>query len=374
MSTENMKGVKFNNILSKILLTDNFKYQFTIPTDKSPRAMKMFDFIERKVIKMDLDAVEIDRPIFIVSLPRTGSTMLQNVMCKQSNIGYFSQLMNNYYPYFAPMDKMQKKFDLNFHGERFIGDSVMVDVTGPSDPIHIWNSWIRKDPFVAQYKHYRKEDLSKDQIDEIHTSIKKALWCQGGEKNRFLIKSPGILAYLPLVNDLFPDAKFIHLIRDPRDCANSLIKLTKKSLAQIKLISENVKDYKHAGKTPVSYPHVPNLVKYIDEFGIDDIRTAAHVCKDSIEIVEAYKANLKSFYEVRYEDILADPENKMREILEFCELPEPPASNKEYWDLLGGVGTVSHKNNYTDQDVVEDICSDVMQRYGYSVTEDSEKA
>jgi len=369
MSTKDLKGVKFNNFLSKVLLSNNFKYQFTIPTEKSPRTMKFFDFIERNVMDLDLSSVEIDRPIFIVSLPRTGSTMLQNILCKHEKVGYFSQLMNSYYPSFAPMDKLQKMLDLNFTGERFIGDSVMVDVTGPSDPIHIWNSWIRKDPFVAQYKHYRKEDLSQEQIEEIYTSIKKALWCQGGGKNRFLIKSPGILAYLPLVNDLFPDAKYIHLVRDPRDCANSLIKLTRKSLAQIEMIAKDIKGYKHAGKTPVSYPHVPNLVSYIDEFGIDDIRTAAHVCNDAVAMVDDYKSNLKNYYEVRYEDILGDPKNKLREILDFCELAEPSESNTDYWNLVGKVGTVQHKNSYKDQDVVESICGDLMEKYGYAKTE-----
>ena len=43
-----------------------------------------------------------------------------------------------------------------------------------------------------------------------------------------MIKSPGIIPYLPLVNELFPDAKFVHLVRDPRQCSNSMIKLTRK--------------------------------------------------------------------------------------------------------------------------------------------------
>lgn len=366
MTTKDLSNVEFNNFFSRVLLKDNYRYQFTIPTEKSPGLMKILGFCERNLMNIDLSNIEVDRPIFIISLPRTGSTMLQNVICKHEKVGFFSHTMNNYYPNFAPVDWLREKLNLNLRGERFIGDSIMVDTTSPSDPIHIWNSWIRKDPFVAKYVHYRMSDLDPAQIDEIYTSIKKALWCFKGRANRFLIKSPGMLAYLPLVNDLFPDAKYIHLVRDPRDCANSLIKLTRKSIAQIEMISRDVKGYKHAGKTPVSYPHVPKLPEYIREFGIDNIRTAANVCVDAMNMVDSYKANLKNFYEVRYEDILANPDGKMAEILNFCELPSPSLANTEYWETLKGVGTVFHKNQYADQALIEDICADVMQRYGYA--------
>ncbi len=365
MSTKNLDNVEFNNFFSRILLKNNYRYQFTIPIDKSPGLMNLLKFVENRVMNIDLSGIPVDRPIFIISLPRTGSTMLQNIICAHEQVGYFSHTMNNYYPYFAPVDWLREKLDLNLKGERFIGDSIMVDTTSASDPIHIWNSWIRKDPFVAKHVLYRKEDLSQEQIDEIYTSIKKALWCQKGGKNRFLIKSPGMLAYLPLVNDLFPDAKYIHLVRDPRHCANSLIKLTKKSIAQIELISKEIKNYKHAGKTPVSYPHVPKLPEYMEQFGVDNIKTAANVVEDSINMVNDYRDNLANFHEVRYEDILQNPSQKLEELLNFCDLELPDKSNQAFWDQMNNVGTVKHKNNYTDYEIVESICSGSMAKYGY---------
>ena len=174
-----------------------------------------------------------------------------------------------------------------------------------------------------------------------------------------------MLAYLPLVNDLFPDAKYIHLVRDPRHCANSLIKLTKKSIAQIELISKEIKNYKHAGKTPVSYPHVPKLPEYMEKFGVDNIKTAANVVEDSINMVNDYRDNLANFHEVRYEDILQNPSQKLEELLNFCDLELPDKSNQAFWEQMNNVGTVKHKNNYTDYEIVESICSGSMAKYGY---------
>lgn len=366
MTTKDVSKVEFNNFFSKLLLKSNYQYQFTIPTEKPPALMKLLGFCERHLMNIDLTDIKVDRPIFIISLPRTGSTMLQNIICHHENVGYFSHTMNNYYPHFCPVEWLREKLDLNLRGERFIGDSVMVETTSPSDPIHIWNSWIRKDPFVPKFIRYHLSDLSDEQIEEIYSSIKKALWCFKGQKNRFLIKSPGMLLYLPLVNELFPDAKYIHLVRDPRYCANSLVKLTKKSVAQIEMISKEVKNYQHANKTPVSYPHVPKLPEYLQQYGLEDIRTAANVCNDALNMVEECRQSLGSFYEVRYEDILSDPEGKLSEILSFCELPEPAVNNEQYWSTLAGVGKVQHKNNYADYEVITEICKENMQRHGYT--------
>lgn len=372
MNTNKNENVEYANFFSKLLLSDSYKYQFTIPPTVPTRKARFLSYCERKFMNVDISSIEIDRPIFIVSLPRTGSSMLQNIISKQGKVGYFSHLMNVYYPNFVAMDRIREKLNLDLKGERFIGDSVMLDTTGPCDPIPIWNKWIKKDPFTPKFLDLKLADLSENQIDEIRSSIKKALWCSRGKNNRFMIKSPGIIPYLPLVAELFPDAKFVHLVRDPRQCANSLLKLTNKSINQINMIAEEKKGYEYSGKTPVSYPHLPRLAEYIEKFGVDDIRTAANVWRDGMNFVDNLKGDLGSFYEVRYEDILSNPKDELYKILDFCELDIPSLRNETFWKELSSVGTVFHKNAYSDFDVIEDICADTMQRYGYQKSANSQ--
>ena len=128
MSTKNLDNVEFNNFFSRILLKNNYRYQFTIPIDKSPGLMNLLKFVENRVMNIDLSGIPVDRPIFIISLPRTGSTMLQNIICAHEQVGYFSHTMNNYYPYFAPVDWLREKLDLNLKGERFIGDLSLIHI------------------------------------------------------------------------------------------------------------------------------------------------------------------------------------------------------------------------------------------------------
>jgi hypothetical protein len=357
--------VEYANFLSRLLLSQDFKYQYTIPPSASSAKKGFLQFYENLFLNVDLTGIEIEKPIFIVSLPRTGSTMLNTLMSAHDDVAYFSHLMNVSYPHFCAMDHIRTKLKLELNGERFIGDSIMVNLTGPSDPIPIFNKWIRKDPFVPKYLSLTKASLSEEQIDEIFTSIKKAIWCMEGNRSRFLMKSPGIIPYLPLVRELFPDAKYVHLVRDPRPCANSLIKLAHKTIAQGEMITRAKKKFEYSGKTPVTYPHLPNLPKYLEQYGIEDIRTAANIWKDGMDFVEHEKDTLDHFFEVRFEDILLHPETSLRNIFEFCELTMPDKTNLNFWKNLNGVGTIHHKNQYAQFELIEEICKGTMERYGY---------
>lgn len=357
--------VEYANFLSKVLLSENYKYQYTIPPSISPSRKRFLTFYEKHFLNVDVSGIKVEKPIFIVSLPRTGSTMLNTLMSQHRDVAYFSHLMNVYYPHFCAMDHIRGKLNLELNGERFIGDSIMLNTTGPSDPIPIFNKWIRKDPFIPQYWALTKESLSDEQIDEIFTSIKKAIWCNKEQASRFLMKSPGLIPYLPMVRGLFPDAKYVHLVRDPRPCANSMIKLTQKTIAQGKMIERAKKKFEYKGKTPVSYPHLPKTAEYIQEFGIDNIKTAANIWNDAMNFVEDQKDTLDNFYEIRFEDILQNPEKSIGDIFDFCELSMPDENNHEFWGKLKGVGTIHHKNKYADYELVEDICKGTMERYGY---------
>ena len=150
MKTNVNTDVVYSNFISKVLLSDSYKYQFTIPPSVPKRKAKFLSFCERNFMNIDISDIKIEKPIFIVSLPRTGSSMLQNIMSKQGDVGYFSHLMNVYYPNFVAMDRIREKLNLDLKGERFIGDSVMLDTTGPCDPIPIWNKWIKKRPVYTE--------------------------------------------------------------------------------------------------------------------------------------------------------------------------------------------------------------------------------
>lgn len=93
-------------------------------------------------------------------------------------------------------------------------------------------------------------------------------------------KSPGYLAHLPLLKHLFPTARVVHVIRDPRDCCLSLKRAYGKSMRRS---AYRWQRRVLAARTAAgSFPH--------------------------------------DYHELRYEDLLASPASTLRSLCDFLEL------------------------------------------------------
>lgn len=180
------------------------------------------------------------------------------------------------------------------------------------------------------------------------------------------MKMPGFVPHILLLQDLFPDAKFIHLVRDARYCANSMIKLYNLCHDQLAYIRKSHNPDLGDGREFVPYPHLRKFPEYMSKYGPGDIRMAAHLWNDSIHFMNERRKDVKNLYDIRYEDILTHPTEEMSKIFDFCELAPVSKDNGDYWRMIDGVGKISHRNNYAHFDVIEKICRETMRQYGYA--------
>lgn len=98
------------------------------------------------------------------------------------------------------------------------------------------------------------------------------------KKARWLEKTPGNILHVPQIFEFWPDAKVIHIVRDPRDVYASLRQIRK----------------------------------------WDTVTTFGNLwCK----FLWAGAKAAPSAYEIRYENIILEPEKTMRAVLEFLEEP-----------------------------------------------------
>lgn len=359
--------VKFANLQSWLLLRGLFERQYIIPV-QPPKLLEQFlIWFERQMMNVDITNIRIDRPIFIIALPRVGSSMTQNIICAHPNISYISNTMHQFRRCFCAAEDLRRRFNLNAEGERYLGDSVIIDTRTPSDAVAFWGEWFKEDFYSLDYVDRKIEDFSSDEIERIKGIIRKMIWCFGsdGRADRFFTKNPGLISRILLLKDIFPDAKFIHIVRDPRMVANSLIKLYKSDHAQLIKIRSKMRHGVYDDKPFIPYPRLPNLAENIKKYGPEDIRTTAHIWNDAVSFINERKEQLPSFYEIRYEDILANPKEMIFKIFEFCELPQISEDNTEFWQKISQVGVIHHKNIYGNFEIVEEICHNNMQRYGY---------
>lgn len=98
-------------------------------------------------------------------------------------------------------------------------------------------------------------------------------------------KSPNYREHLPTLHALWPEARFIHIIRDVRDVCLSSHKAWGKSI-------------------------VRNAQRWMDELS---------ACREAGHALGA------AYHELRYEDLLAEPEDALRRICAFLELDFDPA-------------------------------------------------
>lgn len=111
-------------------------------------------------------------------------------------------------------------------------------------------------------------------------------------KPRWGDKTPAYMRYLPLVERLFPEAVFVHLIRDGRDCALSFLAMPDDAPTR-------------------TWAHPT---------------TAAGVaCQWTTEVRDAQtrgrRVGPSRYLEVRYEALVTEPERLVREICAFAGLP-----------------------------------------------------
>lgn len=359
------KTYQYLNPGTRLVFRRLFENQFSIPPPLPWYFKAILKLYDRCLLKVNVTHIKLEKPIFLIGLHRTGTTMLQDLVCSHPNVGFINNCMAYSPENFCGIEKLRKILKMNSEGERILADSVKVSWDSPNEGILFWSNWLKEDPYSLQYHSKKMEDFNWGEIQDIHHSIKEILWCFDGRGQRFFSKNPRLLPHLSLLKDLFPDGKFIHIVRDARSCANSLVKFYRLEQSQLEFIrSRGGKNYFPEGPF-ISFPRLPHLAEYVQSYGPDSLETTARLWSDALDWVRGIKDSIPNFYEVRYEDILAQPREEMEKLFSFCELESIPTDHSHYWDKLKEVGKVHHVNRYGGFDLVEDLCRENLHRYGY---------
>jgi hypothetical protein len=169
-------------------------------------------------------------------------------------------------------------------------------------------------------------------------------------KDRWGDKTPMYMQYLPLLERLFPDALFVHLVRDGRDAAVSFLTMPE-------------------GIVTRTWAHPRS--------------TADFACQWRTEVEAAQRLGTRvgseRYLEVRYEALVADPEDEVKRICRFAGLAYEPAmlayadepvERRPHQQSLkrpptAGVRDWRAEMSPKEVDVFEDIAGDLLVRLGY---------
>jgi len=352
------KPVKYANFWSRMLFGRAFELQFPIPVPQPEWMKSVLGAWEKKLSPPGLDRLPIEKPIFVVGLPRSGTTLLHYLLCSHERAAFLSNVMNTLPDTILAIERARKLLGLNIWGDRHLKDSIEVDFTSPTEPIMHWGIWTGQDLYDLQY---RPLSLDEDAIARMKRDVRKVLISSGVPRPRFVCKYPYFSMQMPMLRRIFPDAKFIHIVRNPEAVAQSMIKL-------YLLIEHQRLLVRHPTvKTLIPYPRTPSLSRLIASFGPEDVRTTATVWKETVEAVrrDGPALGAESFLELRHEDLVARPREELARVLEFCELEWPADSNAGFAREFGKIGKLRHRNAYVADPVVREITGEVARQYGY---------
>jgi len=157
------------------------------------------------------DTHQFRGPLFLVGMPRSGTKLLRDLLNNHSQIG-ITPNESHFIPHFhsrmelygdlrerANFKKFYHDFSRTVFFQRVTAESPFIDEQSWYDSVRAWTYAGVVETFYRAY---------------------------AGQKNKTIWgdKTPFYLVILPLLKSLFPDAKFVHIVRDVRDYALSLNK------------------------------------------------------------------------------------------------------------------------------------------------------
>lgn len=202
-------------------------------------------------------------PVFIVGMPRSGTKLLRNIL---NNNKFFNAPDNE--THFIP------KFLLKY-SEKTNWDEMFDSF----QRTHFFKVAPKKKPEVLCLKKLSENLGVVGFVEAIlkYYSNNEGKWCNDliwGDK------TPLYLFHMPILKEHFPSAKFIHIIRDPRDRAVSVKNTWKNSYLR-----------------------------------------AAEMWRSGVEGAWKFqKLHPRDYFEVLYEDLLANPDECVKRVCEFLEI------------------------------------------------------
>jgi len=216
-------------------------------------------------------------PIFIVGVGRSGTTLIRQMINSHSQIAvpYESHFMTKY------INKLEQygSLDVNNNFERLIEDIC-------AEPI--LNNWDYSPSAAELLESSPNRELASvlGHFFNLYARYHgKTLW---GDKSDYLDR-------MYMIRRLFPNAKFIHIIRDGRDVASSVLKM----------------------------PWGPTNVKRAAEWWSTYVRLGCSMGRMLDE---------DKYMEVRYEDLVAAPEEQLQNICKFIGVEFEPGMLDFYKD------------------------------------------
>lgn len=235
----------------------------------------------------------IERPVFVIAPPRSGSTFLFECLLQFPELRAFTDREGTYL----------WRWVLPFHKRAAVSDAIAPEEFGP---------WRRRQIKALLYARALVKDGRYGQAEQLARLTRQPAM-------RYLDKSIANTFRLPLLREMFPDATFVYLVRDPRANIASMIESWSVARFQKPKLAPYLRE---AGSALPAWTYAapPGWRDVLD-------RSLPEVCawswQQHAETIRDFRS-ADSGPLVRYEDLVADTGGVVRDLAARLDLEFTP--------------------------------------------------
>jgi hypothetical protein len=294
----------------------------------------------------------ITKPIIIVGTGRCGSTVFHRVLSRHPNVMWLSGFCDHY----------PTRPEWNRRAVVAMGNPVLHRLFGwkiqPGECYHFW------DRHTFGFSEPCRDLVRGDVTARIKKQVRGVMGTMlTPSRQRLLLKITGWprLGYL---EEIFDDARFVHLVRDGRAVASSLLHV----------------DFWRGWRGPQGWRAgllSPEDQATWESYDRSFVALAGIEWRIQMRAMEAARQALAraQFLEIKYESFCEDPMATCRQVLEFAELPSSPAFEREV--ARTSIKNTSHRwrDGLTpaQQRILDDLLHEDLLRNGYDVSRPVDK-
>ncbi|MCG8403273.1 MAG: sulfotransferase [Firmicutes bacterium] len=288
--------------------------------------------------------MSIAKPIFIIGAGRSGSTIFHKMFANHPNVAWLSGLCDKY-----PRQPSINRSFMRAIDYPIVGRYLKRIIT-PGESYGFWEHHCKG--FRQPCRDLLPQDVTNKTKDKIPGVLSEMLT---GKRNRLLFKITG-WPRIGFLQEIFPDAKFIHVVRDGRAVVNSVINT----------------DWWWGWRGPQNWRWgelTPAQREEWEEHNKSFIALAGIQWKILMEAVEKAKlyVDQNNYFEVKYEVFCSQPGRTFRETVDFCELRR----SSKFLDSINrhALRDTEHKwkKELTpeQQQIVNAVTGAYLQKHGY---------
>ncbi len=287
--------------------------------------------LETRILGSDLDGIEIEKPVFVSGLARSGSTILTEIISRHPDTGchHYSDFPLTWTPYW--WNRLRERLPLPEREpvERAHRDRLMITPDSPEAIEEVL--WMRFFPEAhkARRSHVLAADNDHPQFENYYRDhIRKLLAVR--KRQRYLAKNNYHVTRLEYLLKLFPDARFVIPVRKPSQQVASLIKQHRLFSEQDATDPRVSRQLQLAGHFEFGPGRCPILIDdrqapdYQEKSG--DVAWYAQQWADVYDFLhtrlQANPALKSACFIIRYEDLCSETRHSLQAVFQHLDLDD----------------------------------------------------